>query len=389
MIPVSVMVTGVGTVSQDIKGHFDVKKPSTFSKYNRPIVTWNLTYRCNLRCIHCYIKAGPEEGGNELSGSHLFKIADKIVELDIPMVILSGGEPLLRKEIYDIAKVLGDGGVKLVLSSNGTLITRDIAERLWELEFRYVGVSLDSIDPRWHDEFRNMTGAYDAALKGLENAVNAGLPVGIRFTVTSRNIYDVPKIIDLSVDNNISRITFYHLSSSGRARDMDRSWYLTQDKYRWFMDTLINYSSRYKGRIEIQTTLAPFDGIYIADKLAKDKKSFWSYMEMIKSQGGCGRKFISIYPDGTVYPCQFIDFLPLGHLARSELEDIIEGNNEAMKYFIETYRYLKGPKCGACIFKYICQGGDRARAYYLGGSIYSDDPQCHLDIDSISSRWCI
>jgi len=386
VIPISVMVTNKGTVSQKIKGKFSVGNPSKFSEYYRPIVTWNLTYKCNLRCIHCYIKAGPE-GNHELNGKVLFRIAEDIVKHNIPMVIMSGGEPLLRREIYDLARYLNSNGVKLVLSSNGTLITKEIAEKLWELEFRYVGVSLDSVDPKWHDNFRGVSGAYEAAIKGLMNAKAYDLPVGIRFTVTSKNISDVPRILDLAIDNEVERLTFYHLSSSGRAKDMDKSWYLNATQYIWFIDKLIHYSREYAGRIEIQTTLAPFDGIYVADRVARDKKHFWKCIELVKAQGGCGRKFISIYPNGMVYPCQFVDFYPLGNVLETGLADILRIDGNKLDYFIETHKYLKGPKCSNCPFKFICQGGDRVRAYYLGGSLYADDPQCHLDIIKIANRW--
>jgi radical SAM protein with 4Fe4S-binding SPASM domain len=168
---------------------------------------------------------------------------------------------------------------------------------------------------------------------------------------------------------------------------MSRDWYITPEQYRWFMDTLIDASIKYSGLLEIETTLSPFDGIYIADKIAKDKEEFIKMLELVKAQGGCGRKIISIYPDGTVYPCQFVDFMTLGNVRVDNLKEILNPRHEALRYFSHTEEYLKEGRCASCPFNIICKGGDRIRAYYLGGSLYASDPQCHLDIEGIYERW--
>jgi len=224
-------------------------------------------------------------------------------------------------------------------------------------------------------------------MEGIQNSIEAGLPTGIRYTVTRYNVAEVPMIIDLAVENNIMRVTFYHLTAAGRAQEMDRDWYLTEEQYMWFMDFLIESAEKYSDLLEIETTLSPFDGIYIADKIASDNEEFWRLMEVVKAQGGCGRKIVSIYPDGTVYPCQFVDFFVLGNVKDKRLKDILIPSHPALEYFSNTESYLQEGKCLGCQFNNICKGGDRIRAYYLGGSLYSGDPQCHIDIEKIYRRW--
>ena len=386
MIPVTVMVSGSGTVSYRIKGRFGVGSPSKFSEVFKPIIVWNITYACNLKCIHCYIRAGLAKN-NELNTEEALDLIDQIKEIRSPLLILSGGEPLVRKDFNKIFEYASSKDINLVLSTNGVLINKKIAKWLSKLGFKYIGISIDSPNPEWHDKFRGVEGSFKKALEGVKYCVEAGLPTGIRFTVTRYNVEDVPDVINLSLKNGISRITFYHLSSAGRAQKMSRDWFITPEQYEWFMNVLINTSIKYRNAIEIETTMAPFDGIYIADKIAKSRGEFKLLMELVKAQGGCGRKIISIYPDGTVYPCQFVDFMSLGNIRKNRLIDILNPHHPAIDYFTNTEKYLKFGKCSECPFKDICKGGDRIRAYYLGGSLYSSDPQCYLDVNKIYRRW--
>lgn len=371
MIPISVMVAGSGTTSFRIKGKYGVGKPSSFAAPLRPAVTWNITRRCNLKCIHCYVDAGPRDPG-ELTTEEAMDVVDQMAEVGVPMVIFSGGEPLLREDLFQIAEYAGSKGIKLVLSTNGTLITKEVARRLKDLGFYYVGISLDSIDESYHDAFRGVRGAFAATLTGIKNAVEAGLDVGLRFTVTSRNIEEAPKYIDFAASLGVKRITFYHLSAAGRAQKMERDWYYKPEQYKAFMEALIDYARKYSGILEIETTLAPYDGIYIAQKLGGSEE----YLKFVESAGGCGRKMISIYPNGDVYPCQFLDFYKLGNVKERRLRDILKP--EVVEPFVNTERYLRGPKCSACKYKQYCKGGDRARAYYLTGDIWGDDPLCPI-----------
>lgn len=375
MIPVTVMVTGKGTVSVKVKGEFGVGRPSRFSSPIRPVVSWNITRRCNLRCMHCYINAG-ESDTNELSTEEALRLIDQFREVGVPLILFTGGEPLLRSDLFELASYAVKGGIKVALSTNGTLITRDVARRLADVGFSYVGISLDSTDPSFHDKFRGVPGAFMLTLNGIKNAISAGLDVGLRFTLTSKNIDDVPHYIEFALSLGVRRITFYHLSASGRASSMSRDWWYGPQQYVKFIESLIEYSRKYSDRLEIETTLGPFDGIYIAMRLARDEKELDEYLRFVESTGGCGRKIVSIYPNGDVYPCQFIDFVKLGNVRERSFRDILTEAN--LDPFVNTEKYLRGPVCSRCRFKNYCKGGDRARAYYLIGDMFGDDPLCPI-----------
>jgi len=362
----------VGTTSFKVKGRFGVGRPSDFSAPLRPIVSWNITRRCNLKCLHCYIDAGPAEAG-ELSTEEALRLVDQMAEVGVPLILFTGGEPLARPDFFQIAARAGELGIKLVLSTNGTLITADVAKRLKELGFVYVGVSLDSIDERFHDAFRGMPGSFAAALAGIKNALATGLDVGLRFTVTAKNIHEVGQYVDFAAALGVKRVTFYHLSAAGRAQKLPPDWWYTPEQYRQFMETLIAKARQYAGRLEIETTLAPFDGIYLALTLGNGDEQ---YLKFVESTGGCGRKIISIYPNGDVYPCQFIDFYKLGNVREKPLKEIL--TPDKLEPFIHTDKYLRGPKCSACPYKQYCKGGDRARAHYLTGDAFGDDPLCPI-----------
>lgn len=372
MIPISVLVSNSGTVSFTIKGEYNPKNPSKFSQVFRPVVTWNMTYKCNLKCLHCYINASPQ-GDDGLTKDEAINLVDQMAEIKIPLLIMSGGEPLMRRDFFEIAKYASKRGLKLALSTNGTLISKKVAEELKEIGFLYIGISLDSPYPEFHDKFRGVEGAFDLTVKGIKNAIEAGLNVGLRFTITSRNIDQIDDYILLALNLGVKRITFYHISASGRGKEL-KDWMYTPEQYRKLMDKLIEYAKELKGKIEIETTLAPFDGIYIAKILAKDEKELEDYLKFVENSGGCGRKMISIYPNGDVYPCQFIDFYKLGNVREKPLKEIIQNIPD---FFVNTDKYLTG-KCATCEYKTYCKGGDRARAYYWSGNIYGDDPLCPL-----------
>ena len=292
MIPVSVMTTGLGTVSFSVKGIYNKENLSKFSEVSRPVVTWNLTYKCNLKCIHCYINASNDKQ-DALSTEEALNLIDQFAELKIPLIILSGGEPLMRRDFFKLASYARAKGLKLALSSNGTLITKDVARKLKELNFSYIGISLDSDSAEFHDKFRGVEGAFNMTINGIKNSVEAGLNVGLRFTISSLNIHRLDGYIELALKLGVKRITFYHLSASGRGKGLDNLMY-TPEQYEKFINKLIDYSFKLKGIIEIETTLAPFDGIFIAKKLARNEEEFQQYLKFVENSGGCGRKMISI-----------------------------------------------------------------------------------------------
>jgi radical SAM protein with 4Fe4S-binding SPASM domain len=302
------------------------------------------------------------------------------------MTIEGQAEPMVRKDFWDIAERLGDGGLRVALSTNGTLITRESAERLARLGISYVGISLDSPMPAIHNMFRGSSDAFKRAMDGIRNSIEAGLDVGLRMTITKLNILEAPYLVSLARDIGVKRIAYYLLDLTGRGRSAANIM-PTGDQLRSFLDRLIELSTEYNGDPEIVLVRGNFMGIYVADKISRSREEFLSLLNMISSQGDCGRKAISIYPDGKVKPCQFIDRIDIGDLRIHTLKEILTHGNPTLKTFLEIYRHLRGPRCSKCPFKQICGGGSRGRALVLTGDFWGDDPACIIDPDKLSARW--
>ena len=387
MIPLSVMVNGRGTVSTRIKGPYHRGRPSSFTTILRPVIFWNITYQCNLRCEHCYINAGPNPSKPELGVEETLSIARQIVEHRIPLVVFTGGEPLISEKFWRVLEYFSENGrPKTSVSTNGTLITIDAAERLRRLGVSYVGVSLDSLKPDVHDKFRGVKGAWRAAVNGMRNSVKAGIPTGLRVTVARFNIDEIPGMIDFAAELGLQRVSIYLLDTVGRgAGIVDQI--PSPDQLRSLVDLLVEKAREYDGVLEILLVRMNFAGIYLADKLSRTSREFREYLELIGAQGDCGRKTASIYPDGTVRPCQFIDYFIIGDLRREPLARILSYDNPRLKPFLEVDKRLKGPKCSSCPFKKICGGGSRNRALVVNGDFWADDPACFIDPTSIKERW--
>lgn len=375
MIPVSILVSGVGTVSRAIKG-----LGSGFSEIPKPVIAWNITSRCNLLCAHCYIDAGPH-GFEGLSGEDAAMVLDNIADLGSPMIIFTGGEPLTRRDLFDLASKAVEMGVKTVLSTNGTLVDRQTAKRIRDAGFSYVGISIDSTSPHWHDLFRGVRGSFRRALEGARILSEEGVPVGLRFTITRHNIAEALGVVDLARSVGAKRITYYHLSYVGRALKLSREWIPTAAQYVDFMEGLIERARELAGEIEFETTMAPFDGIYIALRTSRNREELLRKLEIVRASGGCGRKILSIYPDGSVHPCQFVDFITLGNAVGESLRSIVKRSLEGvLRPFSQPWDHVRRGRCSLCPFLRWCGGGDRVRAYYLEGSLEASDPYCPLKL---------
>ncbi|AEM39210.1 Radical SAM domain protein [Pyrolobus fumarii 1A] len=385
MIPVTVMVTGRGTVSTRLKGHYGRGRPSRFTDVLRPVVFWNITYQCNLKCAHCYIRALAEKSPDELSTSEAVRVAKEIAEIGSPLVIFSGGEPLLRRDLFEIASVFRGTRTRPALSTNGTLIDEVVANELKKAGFVYVGVSIDSINPVWHDEFRGVKGAFEAAIRGVRASVEAGIPTGLRTTITRENAKEVPRVLELAEELGAERLSYYILDTVGRGVGL-REYLPTPEQLKWVADRLVEEAKKHEN-VEIEIVRANFVGIYLADKLASTKEEFMEYLAMLQGQGDCGRKTVSIYPNGEVRPCQFIDWVSLGNVKEQDLRHILRPDNPNLQPYLEIHKRLRGEKCGKCPFRYVCGGGSRSRARIVTGDEWGDDPACFIDPIEIARKW--
>jgi MoaA/NifB/PqqE/SkfB family radical SAM enzyme len=228
-----------------------------------PVVIWNLIRRCNLTCKHCYSISTDRDFPGELTTEEVFAVMDDLKRFRVPVLILSGGEPLLRPDIFDIARRAKSMGFYVGLSSNGTLIDAANIDRIAECDFDYVGVSLDGIGAT-HDKFRQMSGAFEASLHGIRLCRDLGLKIGVRFTMTQDNAHDLPRLLELVEDEGIDRFYFSHLNYAGRGnknRKDDAQHQLT----RWAMDLLFDTCWEYQQRglrKEFTTGNNDADGVY-------------------------------------------------------------------------------------------------------------------------------
>jgi len=387
MIGITKMVTGEATVSGHLtycgdKSRIPAKLKEA-SKKPVPVVAWNLTSRCNLKCVHCYADANEFPADNELSTEEAKQFIDDLAEMKIPVLLFSGGEPLLRKDIFELASYATSKGLKCSLSTNGTLITPEVAEKLKEQGFTYVGVSIDGLKET-NDHFRGVKGAFERALEGLLNAKEAGILTGIRFTVTKYNIKDIPDIIDLLAENEIPRFCLYHLVPSGRADFKDD---ITVKQRRELVDWLIEkaiqlHDDGYK--TEILTVDNPADGIYVYLKLKEiDDDLAETALEFLKYRGGdnSGKRIANVDMFGNVHPNQFWWDYTIGNIRQQKFSEMwLNPKDELLIKLRNKTAYLRG-RCGKCKFKEVC-GGFRLRAL-RAGDLWGDDPDCYLTDEEI------
>ena len=254
----------------------------------RPVVVWNCTCQCNLKCVHCYASASTGKAAGELDTAEGRKLIKSLADYGVPVVLFSGGEPLMRGDMLELARYACELGLRVALSTNGTLITPEIAGRMKEIGFAEVGVSLDGIGVN-HDRFRGKKGAFNEALAGIRHCVRLGLRVSLRLTMTAYNYQDIPAILKLTEDENINRICLYHLAYAGRGGKL-QSHDLTHAQSRAAVDTICEQAqSMYRRGMpkEILTVGNHADGVYIYQRLLKqDTEQAGRVLELLKVNGG-------------------------------------------------------------------------------------------------------
>lgn len=388
MIALNQLLFKSGTVSKYIdEERYRYETDSSILRYTRKdisVLFWNLTLRCNLRCIHCYANATLEKSPYELSKAEIFQTVDDLRQIGLPVVILSGGEPVLHEDIYEISKYMNDSGIRVTLSSNGTLINEETAFKLAESGVKYVGISLDGYGDR-NDSFRGVKGAFERAVKGIVNVKEAGMMSGIRFTVTRYNVDDLPRVFELGKELGVERFCVYHLVPAGRSsREQD----IDNRKRREVVDYLIEKTYEIheeKIDMEILTVDNPADGVYLLLRLLKEgDERARDLHKLLKRRGGdnSGIKAGNIDPWGNVHPNQFWWDYSMGNVKEEKFSSIwAKSDGIVGQLRREKVLKLKG-KCARCKFKDIC-GGFRLRALRYNGDLWSEDPDCYLNEDEI------
>lgn len=389
MIGCTKLLCGTATVSEALRYEKSIGEIPPhllqFSAVNRPVVVWNTTNRCNLHCKHCYINAENVDYNNELTTEEAKAMIDDLALLNIPVLLFSGGEPILRKDLIELAAYARDKGIRPVLSTNGTLIDEKKAIELKEAGFGYIGVSIDGA-PSTHDHFRQKEGAFDMAIAGIHACQKAGLKTGVRFTITTENEQDLPALFDILEQEKIPRCCIYHLVYAGRGADM-----IKQDIKPKRMRELMNYIAQKtkefhnKGvEVEILTTDNHADGIYLYNMIKEEHPDRANdVMDLLKMHGGCsaGVKFGNIDSKGNVHPCQFWQDYTIGNVKDKPFSVLWNSNDELLVKLREKEKYLRG-NCGDCKYNKLC-GGCRIRAKVAYKNIWAEDPACYLTSSEI------
>lgn len=347
-----------------------------FSGQTKPVVMWNITRRCNLACEHCYIDA-TVASAEELRLEEGIRLIDELARLKIPMLILTGGEPLLSRNFYAYAFHAKEVGLRTVISTNGTLITPEAARLLKEAGIRYVGVSLDSCRPEVHDKFRGVEGAYQRAIDGLKNARDAGLKTGLRVTLTKDNWHEIPALLDLTLEMEIPRFCLYHLVPVGRATDIsDRD--VSPEERRSVIKFLAEAAVELKDEeIEILSTDSPMDGAYLLEMLRDDPEKQERVRKLLLNSGGCtaGIKVSNINHRGDVLPCHFMPEVVVGNVRERSFQDIWIDHPVPELLALRNIRSRLKGACGECEYLELC-GGCRQKARYYCGDVCGEDPTC-------------
>lgn len=388
MIGCTKLLCGTATVSEAIKFNRTDNIPPQFLQFsdkNRPLVVWNTTNRCNLRCKHCYINAEDIDYSNELTHDEAREFIRDLAAMRAPVLLFSGGEPLLRKDLFELGRYAVDMGLRAVISSNGTLIDDEMAQKIKMAGFQYVGISIDGA-PETHDDFRNKKGAFDEALRGVKACQKIGIKTGVRFTVNKHNQQDLPEIFDILKNEGIPRFCMYHLVYAGRGEQMIEMD-TTLDEKRKILELVSQKTVELHNQgveVEILTTDNHADGIYLLNQIRRRQpERSEEIIKLLEMHGGCsaGTKFANVDPQGNVHPCQFWQDYSVGNIREKPFSEIWTSDDELMVKLREKEKHVTG-KCGSCNYKSLCAGCRiRARAVY--GDIWAEDPACYLTAEEL------
>jgi 12,18-didecarboxysiroheme deacetylase len=394
MIGISKLYCGAVEASDPLRyGRESGKLPShllQFAKDKKPVVVWNMTKRCNLKCVHCYAHAkGEDYKGKELSTEEGKRLIDDLARFGSPVILFSGGEPLLREDLPELIDYAVKKGMRAVISTNGTLITKEKARIFAKLNLSYIGVSLDGIG-QVNDSFRGVGGAFDRAVTGIRNAKEAGIKVGLRFTINKRNLEEIAKIFDLIEEEGIPRVCFYHLVYAGRGSKLIEED-LSHEESRKVVDYIMDRTRAFFNKgipLEVLTVDNHADGPYVYMRLQKEdaERAEEVYDLLMMNEGnGSGVAIGCVDEEGNVHADQFWRHYSFGNVRERPFSEIWSDlDNDLMAKLKEKKAHVKG-RCGRCRWLNICGGNFRVRAEAKSGDLWADDPQCYLTEEEIKT----
>ena len=353
-----------------------------------PVVVWNSTKTCNLKCRHCYMSSDSKKYQDELTTEEAKVFIDDLADFHVPVLLFSGGEPLIRPDFFELAEYAQKKGVRPTLSTNGTLITREVAARIKDIGVGYVGISLDGLQDV-NDKFRGVEGAFEKAMAGIQNCVAVGQRVGLRFTINHHNIQELDNIFDFIERENINRVCFYHLVYSGRGSAM-QDQDVTAEQSRLAMDTIIRRTKDFEDRgleKEILTVDNHCDGVYMYLKAVAEGND--AQAEQIKKyismNGGnrSGIAFGEVDPFGYVHPDQFTQHHTFGNVRDRKFSEIWQDTSHPIMAGLKDRKPLLKGRCAKCRFLDNCNGNFRTRAEAVTGDFWESDPSCYLTDEEI------
>ena len=391
MIGISQLYAGTATSADPIRyGRNSSRLPAhllRFSQDRKPVVVWNCGRRCNLRCIHCYADSRNERYADELTTAQAEAMIEDLAQFGVPVLLFSGGEPLMRRDMLRLAAFAAERGIRPVISTNGTLITRDKAEEIRAAGVAYVGVSIDGVRET-NDRFRGLPGAFDMALRGIRNCVAAGQKVGLRLTLTRHNVRDLPQIFELIEREEIDRACFYHLVYSGRGRGISDED-LTHEETRAAVDFICERAADFRRRgieKDILTVDNHADGVYVYLKLLKEEpERAQEVLQLLRWNGGnrSGIGIGNIDNTGEVHPDQFWWSHSFGNVRQRPFSEIWSDLSDPLMAGLRDRKPLLTGRCGRCRYLGICNGNFRVRALAVHGDVWAPDPACYLTDEEI------
>ena len=353
-----------------------------------PVVVWNSTRTCNLKCRHCYMSSDAKKYQNELTTAEAKQFIDDLADFNVPVLLFSGGEPLIRPDFFELADYAAKKGVRPTLSTNGTLITPEVARKIKDIGVGYVGISLDGLR-EVNDKFRGKAGAFEAAMNGIKNCVAVDQRVGLRFTINHHNIQELENIFDFIEEENINRVCFYHLVYSGRGNQMmDED--VTAEESRRAMDIIIRRTRDFEERglkKEILTVDNHCDGVYMYLKALQEGKDELAQQikKYIAMNGGnrSGMAFAEVDQHGYVHPDQFTQHHTFGNVRERKFGDIWQDTTNPIMAGLKDRKPLLKGRCSKCKFLDNCNGNFRTRAEARTGDFWESDPSCYLTDEEI------
>ncbi len=359
-----------------------------YSEDKRPVVVWTSTRRCNLHCAHCYTDSFDREYPDELTTDEALAMVDDLAAFGSPVLLISGGEPLRRPDLPAVAAHAVSRGMRVVISTNGTLMTPERANEFAQIGVSYVGISIDG-RPQTHDRFRGMKGAFDASMRGVDACQQAGIKVGLRFTLTKPNRADLPWLFDLMVERDVRRLCIYHLAPTGRGAKIGK-FTPSAEETREALDFIFDRTEALTAdgfEPEVLTADNHTDSAYLWMRVQEQQPEradeVW---KLLQWNGGnqSGQAIGCIDSDGSVYADQFWRWRSLGNIRERPFSSIWSDDPPELLRQLRDRNSSLPSRCQDCRFLSICNGNFRSRAEATTGDLWGEDPLCYLTAEEVA-----